>query len=303
MTTQPIDIMNYAPFVAPGLSGPEFQYEEFQIMVQRTVRMPVNDGKVRTLWGREVPLDGTGEVDPTVDIQEVLRKMDDVGYDKVVVVPLKMWSYWYHHQLIQDDPIEPVAEAVAKGGGRIIGAASYNPLRIEDSLKEIDRAVHDFGFRYVYFHPMTFGVAPNDRRCYPLYAKCNELGIPVGLQVGHSAEVLPAYHGRPYLVEDVAIEFPNLKINMSHTGWPWTGEFCSMVWRHPNVYGDISAYFAGGLDAELVNFMGGRGRHKVLFGTNGLDPARALKEFNALEIRDEAKELILRTNAEEFLGL
>ena len=59
----------------------------------------------------------------------------------------------------------------------------------------------------------------------------------------------------PMLVDDVAIDFPDLKINMSHTGWPWTGEFCSMIWRHPNVYGDISAYFPATLDKDLVAFM------------------------------------------------
>ena len=175
--------------------------------------------------------------------------------------------------------------------------------RIAESLERVERFVREHGFSYVYFHPMTFGLAPNDRRCYPLYAKCVELDIPVGFQVGHSAEVLPSDVGRPMLVDDVAIEFPELRINMSHTGWPWTGEFCSMLWRHPNVYGDISAYAPSRLDPQLVEFMdSSRGRNKIMFGTNGMQPGRFKKEFEELPIDDRTKEAVLRKNALRFLG-
>jgi predicted TIM-barrel fold metal-dependent hydrolase len=302
--TAAIDIMNYAPLVAPGLSGPEYQYEEFQIMLRTTFKKMAEGGSVKTLWGREVPLDGKVEIDATLDVGHALAQLDAAGYDITVLACLKMWSYRHHHKLIIDQPEEVVAEAIAKAPDRLIGAAGYNPFRIDDSLRRIEIAVREWGFKYVYFHPITFGVAPNDRRCYPLYAKCVELGIPVGFQVGHSAEVLPSNVGRPMLVDDVAIEFPDLRINMSHTGWPWTGEFCSMIWRHPNVYGDISAYFPSTLDKELIAFMdSSRGRNKILYGTNGFDLARFKADFEGLPISDRTKERVLRQNALEFLGL
>lgn len=302
--TAAIDIMNYAPLIAPGLSGPEYRYQEFQILLHTTFKRMAQGGTVQTLWGRTVPVDGDCEADATLAVEDALKRMDDAGYDISVLACLKMWSYYHHHQLIIDHPEEVVADALRKAPDRLVGAAGYNPFRIQDSIARIETAVREWGFRYVYFHPITFGVAPNDRRCYPLYAKCVELGIPVGFQVGHSAEVLPSNVGRPMLVDDVAIEFPNLKINMSHTGWPWTGEFCSMIWRHPNVYGDISAYFPASLPLELVEFMdSARGRDKILFGTNGMDAARAKTEFEELPISDKTKERVLRQNAIEFLSL
>lgn len=302
--TAAIDIMNYAPFVAPGLTGPEYRYQEYQIMLATTFRSMARDGKIRTPWGREIPLDGMVDEDRTLHVDEAIAQMDATGFDIVVVSCLKMWSYHYHHKLIVDQPAEVVAQAIKQHPDRLLGGVGYNPLRIDESLRAIEEAVRDWGFRYVYFHPITFGVAPNDARCYPLYAKCTELGIPVGLQVGHSAEVLPSDIGRPYLVDRVAIDFPDLRINLSHTGWPWTAEFCSVIWRHPNLYGDISAYFASSLDAELVSFMdSSRGRNKIMFGTNGLDLARARAEFEALPISDKSKERILRSNAVAFLGL
>lgn len=302
--TDAIDVMNYAPLVAPGLAGPEYQAEEFQIMLRTTFKSMAAGGVVRTTWGREIPVDGQVEIDPTLKIDEALQQLDDAGYSMTVIACLKMWSYYHHHKLIVDHPEEVVAEAVKAAPERFIGGAGYNPFRIEDSLRTIDVAVREWGFGYVYFHPITFGVAPNDARCYPLYAKCNELGIPVGMQVGHSAEVLPSDNGRPYLVDQVAIDFPNLRINLSHTGWPWTGEFCSMIWRHPNVYGDISAYFPASLDPELVAFMdSGRGRNKILYGTNGFDLPRYKQEFESLPISDRTRERVLRQNALDFFRL
>ena len=302
--TMSIDIMNYAPLIAPGLSGPEYAATEFQIMLSTTFKRMAEGGTIKTLWGREVPLDGNCEIDPTLNVQQALDVMDAAGCQISVLACLKMWSYHYHHKLIMDQPEEVVAEALKVAPDRFIGAAGYNPFRIDESLRRIETAVREWGFKYVYYHPITFGIAPNDRRCYPLYAKCVELGIPVGFQVGHSAEVLPSDVGRPMLVDDVAIDFPTLKINMSHTGWPWTSEFCSMMWRHPNVYGDISAYFPSTLPKELIEFMdSSRARHKVLYGTNGFDLARFRQDFDSLPVSDKTKERVLFHNAAEFLGL
>ena len=299
-----IDIMNYAPYVAPGLSGPEYQYEEFQTMVRTTLRPLLRDGKVTTQWGREVDVaNPPAEPDPTLHIDEAIAQLDREGCEAIVLACLKMWSHHHHHQLIMDMPEEVVAEAIKIGGDRFIGTAGYNPFRIDESLRRIETFVRDHGFKYVYFHPMTFGVAPNDRRCYPLYAKCVELGIPVGMQVGHSAETLPSIVGHPMLVDDVAIEFPDLKINLSHTGWPWTGEYISMLWRHPNVYGDISAYFPKTLDPELIRAMDRQLRGKVMLGSNGFDLTRCVRELEELPLKDATIERIKRDNAIEFLGL
>jgi predicted TIM-barrel fold metal-dependent hydrolase len=299
-----IDIMNYAPYVAPGLSGPEYQYEEFQTMVRTTLRPLLRDGKITTQWGRVVEVDNPPtEPDPTLRLDEAIAKLDETGCDMAVLTCMKMWSYYYHHQLIMDLPEEVVAQAVAKAGDRFIGGAGYNPFRIDESLRRIETFVRDHDFKYVYFHPITFGVAPNDRRCYPLYAKCVELGIPVGMQVGHSAEPLPSNVGHPMYVDDVAIEFPTLKINLSHTGWPWTGEFISMLWRHPNVYGDISAYFPKTLDPELVRAMDRQLRGKIMLGSNAFDLVRCRTELEELPLKDRTKERIMRENAIEFLGL
>jgi len=298
-----IDVMNHLHEVRNDLRGDPYRYREFEIMLDTTFK---------ALRGKRAPAGGTdggpgaaaGLLNGHASTRECLADMDTLGYSHVAVCATKMWSHYYHHRLILDYPIDAVAEAVHEARGRIIGTASYNPFRISDSLVEIEHAVREHGFRYVWFHSLSFGLAPNDRRFYPLYAKCVELDIAVGFQVGHSAEVLPSDCGRPMLADDVAIEFPTLRINLSHTGWPWVDEWCSMLWRHPNVYGDISAYFPRSLDERLVRFMdSSRGRDKVMFGTNGLGLRRCKEEFLTLELREETRRKVLHENAARFLKL
>ncbi len=231
-------------------------------------------------------------------VEEMIAEMDEVGVEKVCMDQTLYWS-WHDHRFVWDPcPIEKLAELMEKSKGRVIGGAGYNLFRIEESLRDIDRAVKEYGFKYVWFHPMTYGCKPSDKKCYPLYAKCLELGIPVCFQSGHSAEPLPSEVGHPMYADEVAIDFPNLTMVLTHTGWPWIDEWISMLWRHPNVYGCINAYYPSGLRQATVDFMdGGAGRNKVLWGTNGLGLTRCKQEFLELPIRDEAKRKILRDNA------
>lgn len=299
-----IDVMNHLLEIRMDLAGNPFEFREFQIMLDTTFRALSRPQPQPGADEAPKRRRGGGMLSGHSSTADCVADMDTLGYTHVSVCATKMWSYYYHHDFIMDYPVAPIAEAVTESAGRIIGTASYNPFRITESLAELEHAVRDLGFRYVWFHPLSYGLAPNDRRFYPLYAKCVELGIPVGFQVGHSAEVLPSDCGRPMLADDVAIEFPDLRINLSHTGWPWVDEWCSMLWRHPNVYGDISAYYAHSLDDRLVAFMdSSRGRHKVLFGTNGLGLERCKAEFLELDIGEDTKQAVLHDNAVRFFGL
>jgi predicted TIM-barrel fold metal-dependent hydrolase len=234
----------------------------------------------------------------------MIEMMDKTGYDKVCICAAKMWSFRFTHSLIWDFSIEDVRKFVEKTDGRVIGAAGYNPLKIEESLIDIEKGVKEYGFKFVYLHALSFGLELNDKKLYPLYAKCNELGVPVSMQTGHSAEPLPSWVGNPMHIDEVVMDFPNLKINLSHSGWPWFREWCDMLWKHPNVYGDISAYMPKSLEPYQKKFMGGgRGRGKVMWGTNGMGFGRGKKELLEMEMKDEAKHKILRENALKFLGM
>jgi predicted TIM-barrel fold metal-dependent hydrolase len=69
--------------------------------------------------------------------------------------------------------------------------------------------------------PWLWNLPPNDRRYYPLYAECCELDIPFCTQVGHTGPLQPSEPGRPIpYLEEVALDFPDLKIVCGHIGFP-----------------------------------------------------------------------------------
>ncbi len=300
-----IDIMNYPPQVKELVEYNFNDYSEWLHMAKTTFkpmlptgRFPVAEEELE----KHKHLHGTMFY-PYETVADLVKAMDEIGYDKICISAVKMWSSRSHY-FVWDFSVDQVQQIIEKSNGRIIGAAGYNPFDIEGSLKEIEKAVKEYAFKFVYFHSMSFGLAPNDKKYYPLYAKCNELNIPVSVQVGHSAEPMPSILGNPMYMDEIAITFPNLKINLSHTGWPWFREWCDLVWKHPNVYGDISAYMPKSLEPYQIAFMfSGRGKNKVMWGTNGIGLARGKKELMEMDAKDDVKINILRENAISFLGL
>jgi predicted TIM-barrel fold metal-dependent hydrolase len=269
-----------------------FNVHEYQVMARTTFGGVLK--KLRAGPGEEwkvLASMGKGSVGAMIE------EMDEIGVDYVLMDQMTMWSR-RENRLFKDFSIETMAELIKESKGRIIAGAGYNPFRIKESLEKIETAVKEHGFKYVWAHPITWGLAPNDKKMYPLYVKCIELGIPCCYQSGHSAEPLPSEPGHPMYADEVVLDFPELTLVLTHTGWPWIDEWMSMVWKHPNVYGNIGAYFPSSLDPSLVRFFdGGRGRDKVMWATNGFGLTRCKKEFLELPISDETKRKVLRENA------
>lgn len=292
MDIQAIDTMCRAFYAEPELAKPLFEVREFQVVAESTfagvmARHDIPEGEE---W-RVFEVLGNNSVEETVD------EMDEVGVEMVFMDQLVQWSRHASKTLTMLS-VEELADLVDRSGGRIVPGVGYDPHRIPESLERVERAVEDYDFKYVWFHPMTYGLKPTDEKCYPLYAKCNELDVPVCFQTGHSAEPLPSEPGHPMYADEVAMDFPDLTIVLTHTGWPWTEEWCSMLWRHPNVYGNIGAYYPSFLPENQIEFIdSGRIRHKVMWATNGLGLKRCKEEFLDLPIRDKTKRRVLRENA------
>jgi hypothetical protein len=231
-----------------------------------------------------------------VSPEQFVAEMDQAGYEKVFISAIKMGSYrgrW----LANDFTCREVYEMIKNHPDRLIGMAGYDPTNIMGSLREIETAVKEYGFKGVYAHTLGWDARPDDRRLYPCYTKCVELGIPFSMQIGHSLELMPSEVGRPIYIDKVALDFPELTFIASHTGWPWCEELISMSWKHPNVCVDISAHLPRYLDKSLVQFMDTRGQDKVLFGTNAFGLKRCKEQFLELPLKEETKRKVLRDNA------
>jgi predicted TIM-barrel fold metal-dependent hydrolase len=201
---------------------------------------------------------------------------------------------------------EEVASLAAAYPGRILGMASANLYKPMEAVRELRRAVKELGFRALRVVPWLWGLPPNDRRYYPLYCECVELGIPFCTQVGHTGPLRPSETGRPIpYLDEVALDFPELIIVGGHIGYPWTQEMIAVATKYENVYIDTSAYTAKRYPPELVQYMKGHGKAKVMFGTNYpmITPAQALDGLDHLGLEEETKALFLGGNAARVFGL
>jgi hypothetical protein len=174
-----------------------------------------------------------------------------------------------------------------------------------DAVRELRRRKEE-GFIAVRLLPWLWELPPDDRRYYPIYAACVDLGMPFCLQVGHAGPLMASEPGRPIpYLDHVAIDFPELSIVGGHIGYPWTTEMIALATKYPNVYIDTSAYKPSRYPEELVRFMRGHGRKKVLFGSNWpmISPVECLKGVDKLDMDDEAKGLFLAGNAQRVFGI
>ena len=162
-----------------------------------------------------------------------------------------------------------------------------------EGVRELRRCVTELGFKGLRMIPWLWEAPPTDRRYYPLYAACVELGVPFCTQVGHTGPLRPSETGRPIpYIDQVAIDFPELVIVCGHIGYPWTEEMVAVARKHEHVYIDTSAYTARRYPPELVAYLRTRGgSRKVMFGSNHpmIAPAQALEHLNRLKIDDETQ--------------
>jgi predicted TIM-barrel fold metal-dependent hydrolase len=236
-------------------------------------------------------------------IEEMLQRMDEAGVEKVFITQCKMWSY-RRKWMYMDTQLEDVLQYTEKYPERFVGLAGYNPFQIQESLREVETAVTRHGFKGVYVHIYGFDIRIDDRKMYPLYAKCEELGVPVSLQVGHVLEAMPSEGARPIYLDRVACDFPQLKLIGAHTGWPWVDELLSVCYKWENVWLGVDAWMPKYLPPQILQFINSRmGQDRCLWGTNGLPWKESLEQIDQLGLKEEAKRKLLRENAAELFQL
>lgn len=237
------------------------------------------------------------------DGDALIAAMDAAGVEAVLATDLLAWSYRRQARFAADMTSE-IAALAERYPGRIHGLADYDPFDIGGSLRKLEEDVRRRGYKGVYVHVYGYDIGLDHRKMYPLYAKCEELQIPVAMQVGHVLEAMPSEHGRPMQLDRIACDFPGLVIVGTHTGWPWVDEMIAVASKWPNVYLNISAWLPKYFGPSLLQFMRSKaGAEKVLFGSNGLAWGRYLEELERLEIPEERLRLIRGDNARRIYRL
>ncbi|WFS61640.1 amidohydrolase family protein [Pseudodesulfovibrio thermohalotolerans] len=155
--------------------------------------------------------------------------------------------------------------------------------------------------------PYLAKIYANDAKYYPVYAKCCELDIPIIMTTGTASFVPGAVidHVAPRYIDFVARDFPELKIIMSHGGYPWVNESLIVAQRNKNVYLEFSEYELWPMASAYVEAANNLISDKIMFASAHpfIDYREQLEKYAALPFEDDVREKVMYGNAARLLGL
>lgn len=178
--------------------------------------------------------------------------------------------------------------------------------KIHEPVSEVIKSIKDLGLDGINIDPgkAEIPVYPNDKRIYPIYEKCVELNVPIIIMTGPFCGPDISY-SNPAYIDQVAGDFPELKIICGHGCWPWVTEMIGVAFKRPNVYVSPDVYmFMPGREQYIEaanNFM----QDQFLFATSF--PFRALnksvQQFKEMPFKPEVMDKLLYINAAKLLKL
>ena len=262
----------------------------------------------------EKPAEITEQYDAVLDmnaksgqtLEDLVAEMDSNGVDHAVM----------HAEFEFGDPADAINEAVAKlvkeDPDRFtgIGTFSTEPFDIMRALDQI-AFCKEAGMVGVTTQPSFFHIAISDRKLYPVYAKSAELDLMVCVHTGVNYGVThPIRNDHPLQLDDVACDFPRLKLIACHAGWPWVAEMVAVARKHPNIYmefGGLAPKYVGaqGTGWEVMyRFMNSLLQDQILFGTDWpvIPLSRAIPEWRELGLKPQVLEKALGGNAAKLIG-
>jgi predicted TIM-barrel fold metal-dependent hydrolase len=208
---------------------------------------------------------------------------------------------------------QEVAEACAAHSDVLIPFGSVDPWHGKAAVNRARGLVEDHAVKGFKFHPGLQAFHPNDRMAYPLYEALQELdvvalfhsgqtGIGAGLPGGGGIRLK---YSNPLAIDDVAADFPGLRIIMAHPSFPWQDEALAVAMHKPLVHIDLSGWSPRYFPPQLVRYANTLLKDKVLFGSDFpvLTPDRWLADFDTLDIKPDVRRLILKDNAARLLRL
>lgn len=260
--------------------------------------------------------------DPTGEKQ--IQAMDEAGIDMAGVVLLDYGLLMGEPPISIEDQNKKLAELAKMYPGRLIPFVGVDPRR-DNAVHLLEKGVKEWGMKGLKLHPCS-GYYPNDESIYPIFAKAQELDIPVSIHTGFILGSLKSKYAYPLYLDDVLADFPRLKIVAVHLGdsrGAWWQEVASLAYMRPNFYMDLCGwqsmakdYFADFCQI-LRTVLDRAGADRVLLGTDGpvnrgvmsdkvwVELLRSLPEKapQGISFKEDEVEAILGKNAEKVLAL
>jgi len=234
----------------------------------------------------------------------------DTELDPVSVLLAEMDAHGIQRALI---PVsfgdETSVRAIRDHPDRLLGSYLVDPNRGMEGVYNLERAVSDFGVVAAGFFPC--GCVPqvpiNDRKAYPLYARCVDLDIPIFVNAGVPGPRVPMKAQKVSRFDDVCWFFPELRVVMRHGAEPWADLAVKLMVKYPNLYYSTSAFAPRYYPRAIIDFANtSRGKNKVMYAgyyPSGLSLDRIFSEMAGVPLKDDVWPLFLRDNAAAVLKI
>jgi predicted TIM-barrel fold metal-dependent hydrolase len=244
------------------------------------------------------------------DIELFKKQIKAAEIDKVFLLPLDMQTITGATAMTNDR----VAEVVGLEPDIFIGFASVDP-HLPNAAEKLEQDIRQYKLKGIKLNPTSQNFKPNDKGLmYGIYQKAQELNVPIMFHSGMTWEPwgLTA-NSHPLLLEEVAQDFPRLRIALAHFSWPWVAEACIMAVKYENVFVDTALLY---FDSPLEFFkhvFNGQISHtwiersipsKILFGSNypRIEQKRMRTALESIGLSKPILNKIYHENPVRFLG-
>jgi predicted TIM-barrel fold metal-dependent hydrolase len=203
---------------------------------------------------------------------------------------------------------ETSAQALRRHPDRFLPSCGVDPNQGVEALRHIQRMHEELGVLAVSAFPAgCFPQVPiDDKRFYPVYAKCVELGLPIFVCVGVPGPRIPMLCQHVERIDEVCWFFPELVFVMRHGAEPWTELAVKLMLKWPNLYYSTSAFAPKYYPKAIVDYANTRGADKVMYAgyfPMGLSLERIFTDLPHVPFRDHVWPKFLRENALRVLKL
>ena len=136
-----------------------------------------------------------------------------------------------------------------------------------DAVAQIVAPARDARVKAATAFPAGFNpqVPINDKKFYPIYAKCIELDIPICVCAGVPGPRVPCACQKAGCIDEVCWFFPELKFVTRHGCEPWADLAVKLLLKWPNLYYSTSAFAPQYYPKAIIDFANTRGADKVMY--------------------------------------
>jgi predicted TIM-barrel fold metal-dependent hydrolase len=244
-------------------------------------------------------------------LQSFIDSMDEVSIAKTVLVAIDCETA----RGCKLPSNEVLAEVIKLNPDRFIAFASVDPRKGDKAIDDLEYAINTLKFKGLKLYPSLQEFYPNDKRNYVLYERVQDLNIPILFHSGVSLSSGKDRFSQLIYFDDVAVDFPDIKIVLAHLGWPWIMEALSLAIKHENIFLDLSGLPSGlGLPKEHFQFLFRSAplqlferclKDKIIFGSDfpRADPNSMAKALSEISLPSDVKQLLLGGNAAKLLNI